>query len=288
MKSSFKLISLILAVIMLISGSLLIVSATADPNEAGGDDPVSDDTPADTDPVDTPADTDPVDTPADTDPVDTPADTDPVEQPADTDPVETPQIEDTPDDGYDGETDYEEPVQYEEDPIAYGDNSDYDYNSGDNDRDAGSVSDSTSLIATSGTKPEDVAPNKWSKITLDVNSKDVEGGFGDIKKDTSTENNGKWLLLLGYTLIALSVLGIMYFVVATISARKHNRRERRHNTDTSSSTRKYTSIDKESIKPTKRTGSSGHYADGFDSSASSRRFSRTADTGEIYVPRRAK
>lgn len=188
---------------------------------------------------------------------------------SDTDPAETPQY------FYD-----------DEDPLWFGDPADYsyNYNSGDNNVSAGSVSDSTKLFDTSGMDRADVTPNKWTDITLDEKTTKAGGSFSAIKSNTAKDDNGQWILYLGYALVILAVLGILYFITATVSARKQNARELRHNAGAGSSSA-YTKLEK-TESGSKSKSSSGHYADGYDN-YSSRKDSK-ADTGEVYVPRRAK
>ena len=67
---------------------------------------------------------------------------------------------------------------------------------------------------------EDAKPNEWSDITLD--EKTVQTGvtdFSAIKENTQVEDNGYWILYVGYALLGLSVLGILYFIIATIAHR---------------------------------------------------------------------
>ena len=201
-----------------------------------------------------------------------------------------------PDPGSNSYTDpnpvYEAPAYYEEEePLWYGES---DYSISDNDSSAGSISDTTKLYESKGTSDTDVAPNKWTNIALD--EKSVKGNkaqsFSGIQDDTSTNDNGEWMLYLGYILIALSILGILYFIVATISARKENQRERRHSAGSHASAA-YTSIDALSSLDDAAAGkttsrhAADRYGDGY-TSAPRRRVSSRADTGEIYIPRRAK
>ena len=268
-KFTLKYLSLLLAILFVIAGTVMVAHATGD----GGDDSGEIYEPVDPDPIDSgdPVDPDPIDSgdPVDPDPIDSgdPVDPDPIDSGSGDDPVYV-------DPG---------PAVVDDDPIWYGDASNYDYNStGNNEQSAGSVSDSTSLFNSSRTSSEDVKPNAWTNITLDEKTvtKTSTGSFSAIKDNTSKNDNGQWIKYLGYLLIALSVLGILYFIVATVSARKQNRREIRHNADTRSETHRFT----EPEHPARRT--TGHYADGYEGKTSRR--SSKSDTGEVYVPRRAK
>ena len=281
MKKSIKAIALLLAMLFLIAGSVMVASATGDGEGSGGEsgeyvDPGAGEDPGTgEDPVDPGTGEDPADPGTGEDPVDPGTGDD--SGSADPDPGYSDPVDTDPDPGYD------EPV-YQDDPLWYGDNSDRDYNTGDNDRAAGAVSDITTLYNTSGISSEEVAPNKWTNIALDEKTVSTgSGSFSAIKTNTAKNDNGQWILYVGYLLIALSVLGILYFIIATISARRMNERERRHNghnDDTAVSAAET----KDEAKTSRRT--TGHYADGYES-YSSRRASK-ADTGEIYVPRRAK
>ena len=291
MKKTLKYIALLLALVFVLTGTAMVVYATGD-DGSGGDaiDPGAGEDPGYVDPgsgEDPGTGEDPgyVDPGTGEDPgyVDPGSGEDPgyVDPGSGEDPgyVE-------PDPGY------QEPVYYEEeDPLWYG--NDDDYSTGDNDGAAGSVSDSTKLYEAKGTSDADVAPNKWTNIALDEKTvkNSNSGSFSAIQSDQSTGDNGEWMLYLGYILIALAVLGILYFIVATISARKENQRERRHNAGSNASAA-YTSIDALSSLDDNSTGrttsrhAAGRYGDGYE--GSSRHVSSRADTGEIYVPRRAR
>ena len=283
MKKTLKPLSILLALLIVFAVGVAAISAAdevGDPNTPAVDDPGYSGEPAD------PVDPDPgySEEPAD------PVDPDPgySEEPAD--PVD-------PDPGYsDGsggtDTTGETPQYFndDEDPLWYGDPADYSYNydSNSNNASAGSVSDSTKLFDTSGSSKVDTTPNKWTNITLDEKTaKSSAGSFSAIKSNTDKNDNGQWILYLGYALVILSLLGILYFIVATISARKQNAREIRHNSGAGSS-EAYTKLDKPEPQKSKNDSrrSAGHYADGYEG-YSSRKASK-ADTGEIYVPRRAK
>ena len=188
-----------------------------------------------------------------------------------------------------GSDDYYQYFTDDDDPLWYGDPADYGYyNSGDNDVSAGSVTDTTQLFHTSGTNRDDVAPNAWTEIKLDEKTASAgSGSFSSIKSNTAKNDNGQWILYLGYALVILAVLGILYFITATVSARKQNRRAIRHSAGAGSSAT-YTTLEKPERggKSSGSARSTGRYADGYEG-YSSRRASK-ADTGEIYVPRRVK
>ena len=95
-----------------------------------------------------------------------------------------------------------------------------------------------------------------------------------IKNNKSAGDNGYWMLYVGCLLIGLSVIGIIYFIAATVS-------------------------DKKKSSPNNRNGKSGgdKNSSGGRSSKSAknyytaeesrkRRNSRLGDTADIYLPRR--
>lgn len=206
----------------------------------------------------------------------------------------------TPDGGSSGdEPVYDDPAPVD-DPDPVDDTSEYDdspwysdpidYDPGyDGSGDAGNVSDSNTLTSPAEISAADIAPNEWSNITIDTDStkKNTSSSFASIKTDDRVDpnDNGQWILWIGYALIALSVLGILYFIVATVNARKLAERERRHNGGGKDDHSSHTSAEsKKESRPTGTSRSSGHFAD--SGKATSRRASK-ADTAEIYVPRRA-
>ncbi len=179
-----------------------------------------------------------------------------------------------------------------QEPVYYGDASQSGHmNVESNEQAAGSVS--SNLYNTSGMSAEDAKPNEWSDITLD--EKTVKTGvtdFSSIKDNTQEEDNGQWILYLGYILLGLSVAGILYFIIATIAHRnavkKAERLEQRRRPSSRSAAprvdeRDYRDYDYEEESHRRRTS---RYADE-DEGYSRRRGSSRADTDEVYVPRRA-
>lgn len=278
MKKSFKYIVPVLAAVLLTAGTMLVAFAEG---EDIGDTPVtSDPDPVYSVPADDPVYSEPIDDPVYSEPVDDPAYSVPVDDPIYSQPVDDPSYSE-PD--YSGNSNQ----YYDDDPIWYGDASNYDYNtSGDNNAAAGSVSSKTSLYNTSGLSAEEAAPNEWSEITLD--EKSVKTGVADfsaIKSNTRTEDDSQWILYLGYLLIILSVLGVLYFIVATLAARKANqkaeRMERRYGTAPSRSTVAKTE-ERERRAERADAPRTPRYTD------KPRHVSAKADTGEVYIPRRAR
>lgn len=283
MKHTLKYISLILAVIFIICGTMLSASA---------DEEIIDQTPVDQTPVDqTPVDQTPVDqTPVDQTPVDqTPVDQTPVDQTPVDQQVDPNAGVSNIDSGEDYGNDYNYYQTYEDDQLWYGDASNYDYNS-ISDSTTGSISSQTTLYNTSGISEDDVKPNEWSDITLD--EKAVTTGvadFSSIKTNTEKQDNGDWILYLGYVLLALSVLGILYFVISTLAQRRADKaaaaRERRRSSAPARSTAARMEERERRASNTSAPRTS-RYADEYSGRA--RRVSSKADTGEIYVPRRTR
>lgn len=277
MKRSLRFIALILSALFLIAGAMTVVCYA--------------DEPVDQQPVEQPVNSVPAEDPA---PV---VDPEPVNDPV---PAEEPQNVDNNsgvDNGYDnsngsGYTN-EEPNYYVEDsdPMYYGDASNYDYNANvQQDVPAGAVSSQTTLYNSSGMSAEDAAPNEWSDIVLD--EKTVKTGVADfsaIKSNTETKDNGDWILYVGYVLLGLSALGILYFIVATIVHRKKAKKEaarmerRRSSSPARSEAARMEERERRESAPARRTS---RFADE-NPSGYSRRASSRADTDEVYIPRRA-
>ena len=311
MKKHFKYICLLLAMLFIISGTVMAASAAPD----GGDDPEYVDPNTGEDP----------NTGDDPGSGEDPGYVDPGsgEDPGYVDPGsgEDPNTGDDPGSGEDpgyvdpGTGDNNNYV--DDDPLWYGDASDYDYNSGDTSGNAGSVADSTKLYDTSDSNSLDVSPNQWSNISLDTkeaaDSTKSGGSFSSIKTSgvSATDESGKWLVWLGIALIVLSVLGILYFIVATMNASKQKQRENAHSTagggdrparaaaEHSSAPRAKTERDAAPRAMAERDAAPRAKAErdeaprATDSRASIRRSAPSrhaskADTAEVYIPRRSK
>ena len=277
-----RFISLILAVIFCLSGIALTVFA-ADEAVDDGDSSSIDVDPGNEDPLSD----DPVVDPGYEDPVSDDPVVDPgYEDPVSDDPVVDPGYEDSGNDsGYVDDNYY----YYDEDPIYYGDSSNYSYYSDDNNRAAGSVSDYTSLYNSSSLNDSDLASVKWDNITLD--EKEIKTGAADfsaLQTDVVSEDNGYWILYVGLILIGLSVLGILYFIIATVSAKKKSEKTVRTPvyTDSADTSASDLSAFEDTAESYARVASRhGRYADGYNGGYSSR-YSSNADTGEVYTPRR--
>ena len=288
MKKSIRFISLLIAVVFMISGAVMVVCHAETDNNAQ---------PAQNDPQ--PAQNDPQ--PAQNDQQTSQND----QQTAQNDQSSGNNSYDTGNNGYDNQNNYDSGNNSNsyndysgnnagsvEDnaPVYYGDPSNSNnYVVNSTESAAGSVS--SSLYNSSGMSAEDAKPNEWSDITLD--EKSVQTGvtdFSSIKENTKVEDNGHWILYVGYALLGLSVLGILYFIIATIAHRnavkKAERLERRRSSSASRSAAARMEEDERyddyEEAPRRRTS---RYADD-DEGYYSRRSSRS-DTGEVYVPRRA-
>ena len=317
MKKSLRFITLILAAVFLISGTMMVVCYAA-PDEGGEAIVDAGDQGVDTPPADAgnqsaeapavdgqdgnsgqsgeegQAPVDNQQTPADNS-GQTPAENE--QTPVDNSSQSANENHSSSDDGqsnydssYEGENDYSANNYVEDDePLFYGDASNYDYNIPESEEGAAnSVSSQTTLYNTSGMSEKDAAPNEWSDIVLD--EKSVKTGVADfsaIKSNTETKDDGDWILYLGYVLIGLSALGILYFIVATITqrkaAQKAERMERRRSTSPArSEAARMEERERRASGTAKRTSRFADEATGY-----SRRASSKADTGEVYIPRRA-
>lgn len=181
------------------------------------------------------------------------------------------------------------------DPIYYGDSSQYGHNlnDGTGEQAAGSVSSNTTLYNSSGMSAADAAPNEWSEITLD--EKTVKTGvtdFSSIKENTEVEDNGGWILYVGYALLGLAGLGILYFIIATIAhrnavrkAERAEQRRRQPHASHSAAARMDRMDERERSESEPYSRRTSRFAD--DDAGYSRRGSSRSDTDEVYVPRRA-
>ncbi len=260
MKKTLKYLSLVLAALFIIAGSTLVAFA---------DDPPAGDPPVTPDPV------------VDPEPV---VDPQPVIEP---DPyIEPDPGSYTPDDGGSGNTgtgtgdgdnytgNYTTTDDYyrnTDDPLVYSFGDDANVNRPSaSDEAAGSVTSKTKLYDSNGISDKDAAPNKWSEITLDEKKTTTTGvtDFSSIKNDTNRNaRHYDWLIYVGYALIGLSVLGIIYFIIATAVQRKADR-------------------ELEAREPRTETRRTSRFAD--EDTYRPRKVSAKADTDEVYVPRRAR
>lgn len=160
-----------------------------------------------------------------------------------------------------------------------------------NEEAAGSVTSNTTLYQSSGLSDKDAAPNQWSEITLD--EKTVKTGTASFKsiKTNSNEAVGEWIVYLGYFLIGLAVLGILYFIIATIAQRRYDRemeRLERRGRSTAPPRSVAGRMEEQERRQARASAPprTSRYAD--EAPYYSRRASSKADTGEVYVPRRTR
>ena len=174
----------------------------------------------------------------------------------------------------------------QEDPMYWGDSGSN--NTNQDQGSAGSVSDKTTLYDTSDIDNKDLEENQWSDIELNESKTTAAGttDFTQMQTDTATEDNGDWMLYVGLGLIGLAFLGIVYFIVATVQAKKRNDRrsaaERQRRENPSRDPRQPS---RSSERPAPRQ-ERGHYSDGY--TAARRKTSSRSDTDEVYLPRRVK
>lgn len=179
--------------------------------------------------------------------------------------------------GYTGSDNYSSADDYyqnNDDPISYS----FDENGNanrpaDSNEAAGSVTSNTKLYESKGISDKDAKPNQWSEITLDekTTADSSVADFSSIKNDTNKNaNQFDWIVYVGYALIGLAVLGILYFIIATAAQRKADRRAEAYDDGYYES------------EPRPRTS---RFADEDDYRP---RKSSRADTGEVYTPRRAR
>lgn len=68
-----------------------------------------------------------------------------------------------------------------------------------------------------------LSKNDWNEISENLKNASADDSDGDdfgfIKKNTSTNDNGEWMLFLGIACLLLGLAGITYFIVATIKSR---------------------------------------------------------------------
>ena len=65
----------------------------------------------------------------------------------------------------------------------------------------------------------ELTSDDWALITSS-NSNSTENSFDFIKNNTSSNDNGKWILYSGLGLIVLSVIGIIYVIFSNITPKK--------------------------------------------------------------------
>lgn len=178
-----------------------------------------------------------------------------------------------------------------------GDVSNVENNNANNNQSGEVVSNSGSnLFDVSDINSKDLKENQWSDITLTTKSKpgEVAADFSQILDNEETEDNSEWILYLGIVLIGLSLLGILYFIIATVTyrnklkklrqreIRNSQRRAPAHTTERSRANMR-SGIDEYSQRVS--SGSQRRYSTTPRTTSSDRRRMK-ADTAEIFTPQR--
>ncbi len=170
-------------------------------------------------------------------------------------------------------------------PLYYGDAQNYDYNSSsDNDRNAGKIEakqyDAQVDPSIKAQKWENLdVPGSDKDIKLNSGSADGDVSFKEMKANNSKGDDMGYIPYIGAALVALAVLGILYFIIATVTQRKKKEQY-------AQASGAYAS-NPNSDKPAKKSRAI-RYADDYDDGYSSTRKGSKADTGEIHLPRRFK
>lgn len=217
-----RFLTAILAVILLITA----FTATAYAEDIGDNsyvDPQPQDSYVDPDPQDSYVDPDPQDSYVDPDPQDSYVDPDPQYSYVDPDPQDSyvdPYVE--PNNGNGGDV-----VYYDSDGNTYSDYSEM-YVGGDQTYTPPmSTAPSAPLYDTSKTKVDEktLSSNDWNDIKAKLNGSNGgktsdSGDFAFIQNNSSSGDNGHMILVLGFTLIALSVAGFIYLIASAVLRRK--------------------------------------------------------------------
>ncbi len=128
---------------------------------------------------------------------------------------------------------------------------------------------------------KELSSSDWGDIAANLKNasqSDDDDDFNFIKKNTSTSDNGDWMLIAGIICLLLSIAGIVYVVVSTVKNKKG-----------APSAAKYGS------KYAAATASRGGYRSGRDYGDSFRTPSKTElkrrskyDTAEVKIPRNSR
>lgn len=154
---------------------------------------------------------------------------------------------------------------------------------------AGNVSDYTNLYDTSNINESELKKTEWANITLSTTNGDATD-FSSIKDNTEADDNGQWIIYTGLILIGLSLLGILYFVIATATYKKKlkklkEREQRQRHRDQSRPRNDYgDSEDFPTQKDYYKRYQRNRYATSTMSYSERKR--QKADTAEINLPRR--
>ncbi len=221
MNKRIKLLPIFIALFIL--GSMFTLTAYATAETPGGDTPVvstPDPGPVTPDPGPVTPDPGPGDTPVTSDPVTPdpgPVTSDPVTSDPNTGtgtdtPVTSDPVTSSPSSGYVSSDTNDGYYYYDEDAMV---DSIEGY--------AGNVSDYTTLYDTSDFNKSALKEQKWDNITIDTSkapSDKAAMDFSAIKDNTSSGDDGEWILYTGYLLIGLSICGILYYIIATATYKK--------------------------------------------------------------------
>lgn len=118
----------------------------------------------------------------------------------------------------------------------------------------------------------ELSSKDWKEIQANLsNASNSDGDAGDfafIKNNDSKNDNGYWMLILGVTLILLSVAGIIYVIASNVAGRKKATAGGGHSTNGGSNLRYRSSDD---------------YSDGYSRKKGGR--SRKYDTADVKLPK---
>lgn len=84
------------------------------------------------------------------------------------------------------------------------------------------ATNSSASQSTKDVDTDELTSEDWALIT-NSNSDSKANSFDFIKNNTNDSNNGKWMLYGGITLIALSVIGILYVIFSTMAPNLKNK-----------------------------------------------------------------
>lgn len=283
MNKKIKLITLLLTLVFCVSSVTFTAFAT-EGEDTGSSVVAPTDTPVE-DPVEPPADDDTVDTPVE-DPTDEPVYDEPTEPDYEEPEYTEPDYDDTTSSDTDYDTDYE--TDYDDSSSSstgngiYSNNSeefyyedDY-YSNADSSGQTSTYSQDDMFNDAGKVDVNELSNDDWNAIAENLaNADQTDVGVDDfnfIKLNTSTEDNGLWMLITGGVLVALSVIGIGYVIVSSVKSKK---KLAFAGTPTSNNS---------SVKPSNR--SSNDYGDGYSSKKSApRKNKKLEDTADVYIPK---
>lgn len=155
---------------------------------------------------------------------------------------------------------------------------------------AGSVSDYTDLYDTSDFDSSTLKESEWNDIKLEVSKGNSDAAdFSAIKENKETEDDGEWIVYTGLVLIGLSLIGIMYFIIATATYKKKLKSLKRREQSQRSCDRARNDYGDMSEFPTRsdynRRYQKNRYASP-DSLGYAQRKRLNADTAEIDLPKK--